>query len=134
MANIKTLLDLRRVKSDGTFNIIFRIIDFKKVYTINSGVSHQQHYWDERKGQVAKKYPNAKLLNIKLSKHFFKIEQVNNEYEFTELNNNCTYSNCNCPDVIDPICVNVGGEIIEFPNACLAECAGYTTADFVACN
>ena len=59
---------------------------------------------------------------------------VNNEYEFTELNNNCTYSNCNCLEVIDPICVNVGGEIIEFPNACLAECAGYTTADFVACN
>lgn len=76
MANIKTLLDLRRAKSDGTFNIIFRIIDFKKVYTINSGVSLQQHYWDERKGQVAKEYPNAKLLNIKLSKHFFKIEQA----------------------------------------------------------
>jgi len=76
MANIKTLLDLRRAKSDGTFNIIFRIIDFKKVYTINSGVSLQHQYWDERKGQVAKEYPNAKLLNIKLSKHFFKIEQA----------------------------------------------------------
>jgi len=76
MANIKTLLDLRRAKSDGTFNIIFRIIDFKKVYTINSGVALPQNYWDERKGQVAKEYPNAKLLNIKLSKHFFKIEQA----------------------------------------------------------
>ena len=76
MANIKTLLDLRRAKSDGTFNIIFRITDCKKVYTINSGVSLTQHYWDERKGQVAKEYPNAKLLNIKLSKHFFKIEQA----------------------------------------------------------
>jgi integrase/recombinase XerD len=70
MANIKTLLDLRRAKSNGTFNIIFRIIDFKKVYTINSGIALQQHYWDERKGQVVKEYPNAKLLNIKLSKHF----------------------------------------------------------------
>lgn len=76
MANIKTLLDLRRAKSDGTFNIIFRIIDFKKVYTINSGVSLPQHFWDERKGQVDKTHPNAKLLNIKLSKHFFKIEQA----------------------------------------------------------
>jgi len=76
MANIKTLLDLRRAKSDGTFNIIFRIIDFKKVYTINSSVSLQHQYWDERKGQVAKEYPNAKLLNIKLSKHFYKIEQA----------------------------------------------------------
>ena len=76
MANIKTLLDLRRAKSDGTFNIIFRIIDCKKVYTINSGVFLPQHYWDERKGQVDKSHPNAKLLNIKLSKHFFKIEQA----------------------------------------------------------
>ena len=39
MANIKTLLDLRRAKTDGTFNIIFRITDHKKVYTINSGVA-----------------------------------------------------------------------------------------------
>jgi len=76
MANIKTLLDLRRAKSDGTFNIIFRIIDCKKVYTINSGISLQEHYWDNRKGQVGKTHPNAKLLNIKLSKHFFKIEQA----------------------------------------------------------
>ena len=76
MANIKTLLDLRRAKSDGTFNIIFRITHNRKVFTINSGVSIQQHYWDERKGQVAKEYPNAKLLNIKLSKHYFKIEQA----------------------------------------------------------
>jgi integrase/recombinase XerD len=76
MANIKTLLDLRRAKSDGTFNIIFRIIDCKKVYTINSGVSLQQNYWDERKGQVGRTHPNAKPLNIKLSKHFFKIEQA----------------------------------------------------------
>ena len=76
MANIKTLLDLRRAKSDGTFNIIFRITDYNKVYTINSGVSLPKHYWDERKGQVDKTHPNAKLLNIKLSKHFFKIEQA----------------------------------------------------------
>jgi integrase/recombinase XerD len=76
MANIKTLLDLRRAKSDGTFNIIFRITDCKKVYTINSGVSLTQQYWDEKKGQVGKTHPNVKPLNIKLSKHFFKIEQA----------------------------------------------------------
>jgi integrase/recombinase XerD len=76
MANIKTLLDLRRAKSDGTFNIIFRITDYNKVYTINSGVSLPKHYWDERKGKVGKTHPNAKPLNIKLSKHFFKIEQA----------------------------------------------------------
>ena len=67
MANIKTLLDLRRAKTDGTFNIIFRITDHKKVYTINSGVALEEHFWDEKIGQVGKIHPNAKLLNIKLS-------------------------------------------------------------------
>ena len=76
MANIKTLLDLRRAKSDGTFNIIFRITDYNKVYTINSGVALQQHYWDEKIGKVVKEYPNAKPINLKISKHFFKIEQA----------------------------------------------------------
>ena len=70
------LLDLRRAKSDGTFNIIFRITNNRKVFTINSGVSLQQNYWDEKKGQVGKSHPNSKLLNIKLSKHYFKIEQA----------------------------------------------------------
>lgn len=76
MATIKVLLDLRRAKSDGTFNIIFRITDFKKVYTINSGVSLQQFFWNEKKMEVDKTHPNSKLLNIKLSKHYFKIEQA----------------------------------------------------------
>ena len=74
MANIKMLLDLRRAKSDGTFNIIFRITNNRKVFTINSGVSLKQNYWDEKNGQVVKTHPNSKLLNIKLSKHYFKIE------------------------------------------------------------
>ena len=60
--------------------------------------------------------------------------QINNEYEYVQLNNNCNNSNCNCPDEVNPVCVNVGGVIIQFPNACLAECAGYTNADFVNCN
>jgi hypothetical protein len=63
------------------------------------------------------------------------ITQINNEYEFAQLNNDCDdNSNCNCPTDVNPVCVNVGGVIIQFPNACVAECAGYTTADFVNCN
>jgi hypothetical protein len=62
------------------------------------------------------------------------IVQINNQYEFSEMNNNCNDSNCICPQVFDPVCVNVGGVVINFPNACVAECAGYTAADFVNCN
>lgn len=75
MANVKVLLDQRRAKSDGTFNIIFRITDYKKFCTINSGVSIDAKYWNSKKALIDKSHPNSKLLNIKLSKAFFKIEQ-----------------------------------------------------------
>jgi integrase/recombinase XerD len=76
MSNIRLLMDTRRAKSDGTFNIICRITHFKKVYTINSGVSLQLLFWNDKKMEVAKTHPNSKLLNIKLSKHYFKIQQA----------------------------------------------------------
>lgn len=76
MATIKVLLDLRRAKSDGSFNIIFRITNLQKVYTINSGISLQKYFWNEKKMEVEKSHPNSKLLNIKLSKNYFKIEQA----------------------------------------------------------
>jgi integrase len=75
MANVKVLLDQRRAKSDGTFNIIFRITDCKKVCTINSGVSIDEKYWNGKNVLIDKSHPNSKLLNIKISKAFFKIEQ-----------------------------------------------------------
>jgi integrase/recombinase XerD len=76
MATIKTILDTRRAKSDGTFNVIFRITHIKKVYTINSGVSLQMCFWNHKNCEVERAYPNSKLLNIKLSKEHFKIEQA----------------------------------------------------------
>ena len=51
MVNLKTLLDTRRQKSDGSFNIIFRITHNRKVYTLNSGFQTLELYWnDKRKG------------------------------------------------------------------------------------
>lgn len=76
MASIKTILDTRRAKSDGTYNIIFRITHIKKVYTINSGISLLDCFWNHKNSEVEKAYPNSKLLNIKLSKEYFKIEQA----------------------------------------------------------
>jgi len=76
MATIKTILDTRRAKSDGAFNVIFRITHLRKVYTINSGVSVQQLFWNNRRCEIEKSHPNAKQLNIKLSKNYYKIEQA----------------------------------------------------------
>ena len=70
MATVITNLDTRRSKSDGTFNIIFRISHLRKVYTINSGISIHEMYWDSSFRRVNKAHPNSKLLNIKLSKEW----------------------------------------------------------------
>ena len=76
MANVKTTLDTRRAKSDGTFNIIYRITHQKKVYTINSGTSILEQYWDYEHSEITKQHPNSKLINLRLLKGYFKIEKA----------------------------------------------------------
>ncbi|MCF7569614.1 phage integrase SAM-like domain and Arm DNA-binding domain-containing protein [Sabulilitoribacter arenilitoris] len=76
MVNVKTKLDTRRPKADGTYNIIYRITHINRVYTINSGISILEHYWDSQHFQIIKQQPNAKLLNLKLLKDYFKIEKA----------------------------------------------------------
>ena len=49
MVQLNLLLDNRRAKSDGTYSIIFRIIQFKTVYTISSGISISKIHWDYKK-------------------------------------------------------------------------------------
>jgi integrase/recombinase XerD len=76
MANVKTTLDTRRLKSDGTFNIIYRIRYQKKAYTINSRTSILVKYWDYEHSEITKQHPNCKLINLKLLKDYFKIEKA----------------------------------------------------------
>lgn len=76
MATLKTLLDIRRAKSDGSFNIIFRITHNRNNYSINSGVSVEVQQWNEKKSEINKLHPNFNLLNLKISKQFFKIQQA----------------------------------------------------------
>lgn len=91
MANLKVLLDTRRQKTDGNYNIIFRITHNRKVYTLNSGISTTELYWNEQRSELDKSHPNAKLLNIKLSKEYFKIQQLilelDDSFSMTDLRN-----------------------------------------------
>ncbi|WP_461303844.1 hypothetical protein [Aureisphaera sp.] len=41
---------------------------------------------------------------------------------------------CECNDLYDPVCVEFGGAIITYFNACYAECDGFTEADYVDCD
>ena len=89
MANINILLDLRRAKLDGTFNIIFRVTHSRQVYTINSGISVSENLWNSQKLQVEKSHPNSKLLNLRLSKDYFKTQEallkLGNDFTIEEL-------------------------------------------------
>ncbi|MFK2819038.1 Arm DNA-binding domain-containing protein [Flavobacteriaceae sp. LMIT009] len=76
MATVKTTLDTRRLKADGTYNIIYKIRHQKKVHTINSGTSILEHHWDREHSRIFKEHPNSKLLNLKLLKDYFKIEKA----------------------------------------------------------
>lgn len=64
---------------------------------------------------------------------------INNETEFAELIENCDFNDpCDCDTEYDPVCVEieVNGTTttITFPNACLAECEGFTEDDFFECD
>lgn len=76
MVNLKTLLDTRRQKSDGSFNIIFRITHNRKVYTLNSGFQITELHWNDKRNEIDKSHPNASLLNIRISQQYFKIQQA----------------------------------------------------------
>ena len=59
---------------------------------------------------------------------------IHDLYEFFELNNDCSSSSCVCPMVYQPVCVQTPVGIVEYSNECFAQCAGFTSADFVNCN
>ena len=91
MANVKITLDTRRVKSDGTYNILYRITHQKKVYTINSGTAILEQNWDYEHSEIVKQHPNSKLINLKLLKGYFKIEKailtMDDEFSIEQLRN-----------------------------------------------
>jgi len=76
MAIVTIKLDTRRVRRDGKYNIIYRIRYLKKVYTINSEIAILEEFWNYNSTTVNSKYPNAKLINIKLLKGFVNIEKA----------------------------------------------------------
>lgn len=76
MARLKLLLDTRRVKGDGTYNIIFRITHLRKVYTINSGIYLKNKFWNKQNSEVLKVHPNAKLINLKLNREYFLLQDA----------------------------------------------------------
>jgi hypothetical protein len=76
MVTVKIKLDTRRAKSDGTYNIIYKIRHLKKVYTINAGISVLKEYWESTNSRVNTAYPNAKNINLKLLNDYLQLEKA----------------------------------------------------------
>ncbi|MFK2820401.1 site-specific integrase [Flavobacteriaceae sp. LMIT009] len=76
MATVKIKLDTRRAKTDGTYNIIFKIRHQRITYTINSGLAVFKQYWDYEETEINSDHPNARLLNLKLLKEYYNIEKA----------------------------------------------------------
>jgi len=76
MVHLKIILDTRRKKSDGTYPIAFRIINVKKVHLIPTGVSVNEIFWDLSKLNLKNTHPNARTINIALSKKYYEIQKA----------------------------------------------------------
>lgn len=76
MVHLKTILDTRKIKGDGTFSLYYRITDNKKVSYLHTGFSIALEQWDENKQQVKKSQKNAQLINASISKRFFELQKA----------------------------------------------------------
>jgi integrase/recombinase XerD len=76
MVQLKIVLDTRRKKSDGTYPIIYRLTNVKKIHVLSSKVSILEEQWDADSNAIDKSHPNALALNTTLSKRFYEIQKA----------------------------------------------------------
>lgn len=76
MVQLKLILDTRRAKSDGSYPIIFRITQYKKIYTLPTGFSVQLNLWSVHNREVIKEHPNALRMNALLNKRYYEIQKA----------------------------------------------------------
>ena len=76
MIQLKIILDTRRKKSDGTYPVMFRVTNVKKVNYLSSGISVQSDHWDEITLTVKRSQPNYKSLNLMLTKKYYEIQKA----------------------------------------------------------
>jgi hypothetical protein len=115
--------------------------DFTYPITINfSYVNSPSTTFVVRKssGQILGTYP---LSNLPLTIPDY--PQLSNATDFltVELGNGCSETqswvypsfNCVCPTNFDPVCVQTPNGLVQYSNACLAMCAGYSQSSFITC-
>jgi integrase/recombinase XerD len=68
MASVKILRDTRRMKDDGTYPIVLRLIHNRKMRDISLGYSANDDDWNEKEKQVKSSYPNSNRVNLFLDR------------------------------------------------------------------
>jgi integrase/recombinase XerD len=76
MVKLKTILDTRRAKSDGTFPIMFRITNQKQVNYLSFGIAINKNEWDEKSSLLKSRHPNAISINTSLNKRFYELQKA----------------------------------------------------------
>jgi len=97
MVKLKTVLDTRRAKADGSFTILFRITNHKEVKYLPSGISAFQNQWDAKSASLNKHHPNAATLNSIISKKYHEIQKA-----LVKLEDKETYSFEQLKDILSP--------------------------------
>lgn len=75
MATIKTVLDKRRKKQDGTYPIIIRLTHLGKSTSITTGKSIEEKFWNGKKGRIKRSHPIHKKLNVFITKKEVELEE-----------------------------------------------------------
>jgi integrase len=74
VVTVKTILDKRKAKKDGTFPICFQICFKRKTTTRSSRIYVSVNHWDDCKKEINKAHALYKILNLKLKKQFIEIQ------------------------------------------------------------
>jgi len=87
---LSIILDTRRKKKDGSFPIILRLTHLRKTTSISTGFSVQKIYWDEKKCEIKRNYPEVdsvpRLNNLLLKEKAKANDILNKLYDEGKLN------------------------------------------------
>lgn len=76
MVSYKVLLDERRPKKGGTFNVIIRITHNRRVNTLNTNICIEKEHWDTANNCVGSSHPNSALINKSITEFYLKIQKA----------------------------------------------------------
>ena len=76
MVTFKTLLRLDKIKKNGEAPLVLRITKNRMHAYLYYGINTEAKYWDLEKERVKSNHPNYKLINLKIKKTNFELQEL----------------------------------------------------------